>query len=73
MPFGVIVGHGPDILHVHPTTTLPDKIFKALCFRVCPSVSLRVSESVPPEELVNTLSPTKRNFAQFWSRVYFLS
>ena len=22
------VGHGPDILHVHPPTTLPDKIFK---------------------------------------------
>ena len=26
-----VLGHGPDILHVHSTTTLPDKIFKKHC------------------------------------------
>ena len=43
-----------------------------ILYWVCPSVSECVSESVRPENLVNTImsKTNEGNFTQFWSRVY---
>ena len=61
-----MVDHYSNILRLrHRWKTVPE----VYCIWVCPSVSERVSESVRPENLMNTISQKtyKGNFTQFWS------